>query len=388
MAFYSFNKVAIKGLSVVVPSNEINIYDEAEYYGNSVKKIDRMRKMVGFYKRRVAEDDVTAADLGVQAAENLLKGMQIDRQSIDALLFVVQQPDYAGPCTSYSMHRRLGLSHDCAATDIVQGCVGWVYGLWIASQMIQSGAHKRILLIAADTPAKGMDVTNRLVAPVFGDGGSATLLDYDENAKEIVFNQEVVSEGVEAIITPIGGRRVRFDFNKPAEDEYNKPLFQNIEMACGHSMKLYEGYMDGLAVFDFTKNYVPKNIKELMEYTDAQPDDFLRLCLHQANKQIVQMVGELAGFPLEKVPYDAFENYGNNTMCSIPTTIASVYPPLQPKEEYRLLCCAFGNGLVCMSCALDLEGIWCSGIKTYEKPKDHMSREQLIGYWTNKIKNT
>lgn len=388
MAFYSFNKVAIKGLSVTVPAHEINIYDEAEYYDNSIKKIDRMRKMVGFYKRRVADDDVTASDLGVQAAENLLDGMNIDRSTIDALLFVVQQPDYIGPCTSYSMHRRLGLSHDCAATDIVQGCVGWVYGLWMASQMIQSGAHKRILLIAADTPAKGMDVTNRLVAPVFGDGGSATLLDYDENAKEIIFNQEVVSEGVEAIITPVNGRRIRFDFSKSAEDEYNKPLFQNIKMACGHSMKFYESYMDGLAVFDFTKNYVPKNIKELMKYTDAQPDDFLRLCLHQANKQIVQMVGELAGFPLEKVPYGAFENYGNNTMCSIPTTIASAYPPLQPKEECRLLCCAFGNGLVCMSCALDLEGIWCSGIKTYEKPKDHMSREQLIEYWTNKIKNT
>lgn len=388
MSFYSFKHVAIKGLSVVVPANEINIYDEAEYYGNSVKKIDRMRKMVGFYKRRVAEDDVTAADLGVQAAENLLAGMKIDRQSIDALLFMVQQPDYAGPCTSYSMHHRLGLSHNCAATDVVQGCVGWVYGLWLASQMIESGAHKRVLLIAADTAAKGVDLKNRLVAPVFGDGGTATLIEYDENAKEIIFNQEVVSEGYEAIITPAGGRKIRYDFSKSSNDDYNEPLLEKIETASGYSLKLIDGYMDGLAVFDFTKNYVPKNIKELMSHTQTTPEDFSYLCLHQANKQIIQTVGELSGFSLDKVPYDAFENYGNNTMCSIPTTIASIYPPLQPKGSYKLLCCAFGNGLVCLSCVLDLEGLWCSKIKDYAKPANHKNREELIEYWTNKIKNT
>ena len=68
-----FNNIKISGLSVVVPEKEINIYDEAQYYDNSVKKIDRMRKMVGFHKRRVCDDETTPSDLAYDAAKNLLE---------------------------------------------------------------------------------------------------------------------------------------------------------------------------------------------------------------------------------------------------------------------------------------------------------------------------
>ena len=72
MALAHFTNVKIKGMLTVVPKQEINIYDEAEYYGNSIKKIDRMRKMVGFYKRRVADMTTTPADLAYDAARKLI----------------------------------------------------------------------------------------------------------------------------------------------------------------------------------------------------------------------------------------------------------------------------------------------------------------------------
>lgn len=118
MSIFSFKNVKISGLSVVIPEKEINIYDEAEYYNNSIKKIDRMRKMVGFYKRRVADDTTTASDLAIQSAENLIKEMNIDKNSIDALVYIVQQPDYMAPATSYFIHQKLGLPDRCIATDI------------------------------------------------------------------------------------------------------------------------------------------------------------------------------------------------------------------------------------------------------------------------------
>ena len=55
MAKSTFNNVKMVAQAVVVPATEINIYDEAQYYGNNIKRIDRMRKMVGFFKRRVAD---------------------------------------------------------------------------------------------------------------------------------------------------------------------------------------------------------------------------------------------------------------------------------------------------------------------------------------------
>ena len=120
----TFHHAKITGLALVLPQKEISIYDELQYYDNNVKKLERARKMAGFFKRRVIDEDTTAADLGVCAANKLIDGMNLDRSKIEAMVFVVQKPDYAGPCTSYSMHNRLGLSKDCYVTDLVQGCVG------------------------------------------------------------------------------------------------------------------------------------------------------------------------------------------------------------------------------------------------------------------------
>lgn len=381
--FTKFEHVKIKGVSVVVPEKEINIYDEAQYYGNNVKKIDRMRKMVGFYKRRVADNTTTSADLAYDAAQNLLETMNIDRNSIDALIFVVQQPDVMNPSTAFFLHDKLGLSRNCIATDINQGCVGWVFGLYMVHQMIESGAHKRVLLLNGDTPSVGIDPSNRNSAPIFGDGGVATLLEYSSNSVKSYFNVDTVSSGFEAIIPPFSGTRFRQDWSNPDEFEFLKSLIcEKLTMPTGMEVPLMGGYMDGIAVFDFTIKVVPENIKKLIEQTGISKDKINALCLHQANKQIVQAVGTAVGFELEKVPYYAFENYGNNTMCSIPTTIACLDKNI---KKDCLCCCGYGNGLIAVSSILNLENTYISEVQNFKKPSYVMSRDEYINYWRKKI---
>ena len=244
---------------------EINIYDEAEYYGNNIKKIDRMRKMVGFYKRRVADLTTTPADLAYDAAQKLIKEMKIDKDSIDALIFVVQQPDVMNPATAYFIHQKLGLSDDCLAMDINQGCVGWVYGLYMAHLMIASGMHKKILLLNGDTPSVGVDLSNRNVAPIFGDGGTATLLEKTDEVVDAFFNIETQSYGYEAIIAPFSGTRFRTPLINDEDFELLAKLRkERITMPTGNDVSLFSGYIDGLAVFDFTVKFVPENIKKLL----------------------------------------------------------------------------------------------------------------------------
>ena len=382
MTLSKFEHVKITGISVVVPKKEINIYDEAEYYDNSIKKIDRMRKMVGFWKRRVVDEDVTASDLSIQAAETLIKDMNIDKDSIDCLIYVVQRPDYSAPATAFYIHNKLNLSYSCAAADIHQGCPGWVYGLWTASQMIESKACKRILLLVGDTPSAGMDLSNRISAPVFGDGGVATLVEYSEDKVLSYYNVETQSKDFEAIINPASGARLHFKRN---DDKFNAKLLKPIKTPSGYETKLSYGYMDGLAVFDFTINQVPKSIKKLMEYADITPEETEKLLLHQANKQIVQAVAAACGYPEEQAPYDAFENFGNNTMCSIPTTINYLYANKLNKDS-KFVCSAFGNGLAVATALLKLsKDIYLSGVQDFIKPKNHPTSEDLIKYWTNKL---
>lgn len=380
----SFKHVKISGLSVVVPEKEINIYDEAQYYDNSVKKIDRMRKMVGFHKRHVIDDNtITPADLAYDAARNLISEMNIDKNSIDALVFICQKPDVLNPSTAYFIHDKLGLSNDCIATDINQGCAGWIYGLYIVSQMIESGAHKKILLLNGDTPSAEILPSNRYKAPIFGDGGVATLVEYSHEQIKSSFVIDTVSSGFEALVAPFEMERCRFRFSNENDfAEYSKLRHEKIFLPDGQEVNLLDGYMDGMAVFDFTIKVVPETIKKLMTHLNLTVDDIPYLCLHQANKQIVQTVGSAVGFDLDKVPYDAFENYGNNTMCSIPTTIA-----LLPKESSKknLLCCGFGNGLVSAAAILDLEQTFISKINNFKKPGYIMPKEEYIDYWRKKI---
>lgn len=381
-----FKHVKISGILTVVPEKEINIYDEVEYYGNSVKKVDRMRKMVGFYKRRVADDDCTATDLGYDAARKLIEKMQLDKNSIDALIFIVQQPDVVAPAMAYSLHQKLGLSDNCIATDVNQGCVGWVYGLYMASNLVESGMHKRVLLVNGDTPSVGVDLANRDIAPVFGDAGTATLLEFC--AEEIVstYAIETKSYGFEALVGPFTGTKtrvytlIRDNFalieKLKEQDAYSRNKFHK---------SIFDGYMDGLAVFDFTINCVPENIKNLLNYLQLTVDDINALCLHQANKQIVQSVAAAAGFDETdemKVPYTAFENYGNNTMCSIPTTLALLDKGV---KKGNILCCAFGNGLVSASAVLNLSETAIFDIMDFDKPDYVLSREAYCDYWINKI---
>lgn len=381
--FAKFEHVKISGISVVVPEKEINIYDEAEYYDNNIKKIDRMRKMVGFYKRRVADKTTTAADLAYDAALNLIDEMKIDKNSIDALVFIVQQPDVMNPSTAYFLHDKLGLSQSCIATDINQGCVGWVFGLYMAHQMIESGTHKKILLLNGDTPSVGIDPSNRNSAPIFGDGGVATLLEYTSEPLKSYFHIDTVSSGFEAIVSPFSGTRFRQDWSNPNEFEFLKGLIcEKLTMPTGMVVPLMGGYMDGIAVFDFTIKVVPENIKKLLEYAQTTQNEVGALCLHQANKQIVQAVGVAAGFDLEKVPYTAFENYGNNTMCSIPTALSCLDKNV---DKSNLCCCGYGNGLIAISSVLNLKDTYISSVNTFKKPDYVLSREEYVNYWRKKI---
>ena len=384
-----FKNIKISGMSLVLPPKEISIFDELQYYGNSENKAERAHKMAGFWKRRVADPDVTSTDLGTQAAENLIASMNIDTSKIEALVFVVQQPDYHGPCSSYSMHKRLGLSKDCYVTDVVQGCVGWCFGLLTAYQMIASGAYKSVLLVNGDTPARGLKSSDRINAPLFGDAGLATMVEHVEGAPETAFNLDTFSEGFEAIIslcTGICGGRLNLDIRKPEEHAKWTELF---ETKNGRTACLAEGYMDGGAVFEFSTQKAPTNIKDLMSDLGTTTDSFDLLALHQANKQIIQAVGGNAGFPLEKVPFSGFENYGNNTMCSIPATLLKEKgDALRNGEKVRTMACGFGNGLVVCSIDLTLEALKCVEMKNYVKPADHKTTAEWRQYWRNKFENT
>lgn len=379
MAKSCFKNVKITGISAVVPKKEINIEDEIQYYDNNRKKIDRIIKMVGLHKRRVVDNSITAVDLCTQAAENLLKKMQISSDEIDALVFVVQNPDYICPASACIIHKNLKLKTTCPAFDINQGCAGYIYGLWVASSLIEGGNCKKVLLCAGDTFSIHCNKKNRITAPVFGDGGSATLLEFSQNTTPSYYDIGADGNGFENIIIPAGGAKIPF-----TKENCNDllTLYEN----KGNYSSLYDLYMDGMEIFNFTMNVVPENIKNLLNYANISIENIDKLFLHQANKQIVQTIADNINISMEKVPHGPIEKYGNQTIASIPMAICDDYSIDEYSKPKTTVMSGYGIGLAWGTCAITLDNIQCCKVEDFSKEKDVETSENLINKWTNKLK--
>lgn len=377
MTLAKFKHVKISGISCVVPEKEVCIFDEGEYFGNNQHRLERLKSKVGIYKRRSADKTTTPSDMAINAAENLLNDLKIDRNTIDAIFYVVHRQDYLSPSTAYFIHDKLGLSDKCIATDINQACSGWVYGLYLVSHLLELGFHKRILLVGADIPALHMDKHN-VYAHIFGDAACATLVEHSEEEIDSFYNIETESKNYEGIISPFSGARLRLN---PFSEEGLK-FIEMVKETFGDT-EIPDIFVDGPKVFEFARTKVPPVIKDLLEYAGKTPDDIPVLCLHQANKQIIQSVGTHSGFDLEKVPYDSFENFGNTTICSIPLTISMLDKNI---NKDGICCCGYGSGLSIGCAVLNLKDTYISEIKDFVKPEKVITQEEFVKYWAEKLK--
>lgn len=373
--FHALHHARIAGLRAAVPENEIRIEDEAEFHGGNIKKINRLRSTVGIDRRRVCPPDVTASDLCACAAQALLEAFPENRHKIDALIFVSQSPDWLQPATACELQHRLGLPQNCAAFDVNQGCAGYIYGLWISSSLIASGAAKKVLLLVGDASSRGRDVRNRIIAPVFGDGGSATLLVRDEGGPSLEFGFGTDGSGFETIIVPAGQARIPYS-RKPDE---NRELMTDYFDPAGNPWQLLDTYMDGGAVFNFTMDVVPGHLRDAIAHAGLSQDEINWLILHQANRHIVATLAEKAGFPLKKVPNESFGRYGNLAAASIPAALCDAFHNIS--SPGKTLMCGYGIGLAWGSCLCDLEDFNCAPVIDFLPDPGRQTRQQRIERW-------
>jgi 3-oxoacyl-[acyl-carrier-protein] synthase-3 len=381
MSHAKFDHVKVTGISVVIPSKEIKFEEESSKLWSDAGKIRRMQSMIGFGTRRVVEGNVTASDLSAQAARRLLETLEVSPSSLDAIVFVVQTPDYFCPASACIIHKALKLPTSCLAFDVNQGCAGYVYGLYIAGSLVESGACKRVLLCAGDTPSRLTTPANRITAPIFGDAGSATLVEYGVEQSPSYYSLGAEGSGSDVIIVPGGGTRMPVG-RTPEECASLTARLVN----SGNETSLLETYMDGLEVLNFTLRVVPQHIHELLAEAGIAVDEIDHFIPHQANKQIVESLSSALGFPPEKALSQTFTKYGNQTIASLPATMCDVLPTVLTGSPKRYLLSGFGVGLSWGSCILELGNLGCASIEQYEKPQDFEERDAIIARWTAKLR--
>jgi len=332
------SKATISAVVAAVPSRVIRIEDEVASYGGNEAQIERLKKTIGLGERRVVDEKTTTADLCLAAARDLLANTLLTTDAIDAIICVTQTPDYPQPSNATLLHRDLGCRTECAAFDVNLGCSGYVYGLWLAHLMVECGGYKNVILLAGDTVSRIVHPNDRALAPLFGDGGSATWIRHDpQGASPAHFEFFSDGKGYDALIVPAGG------FRQPA----NADTAHAQTDTQGNLRSLEHLHMDGTAIFGFTIGQVPKAVEKILAAANCNKEAVDAYVFHQANRYLLGNIAKRLAIPSEKVPMATVEHFGNQSSASIPTALVfecaqSITNRDQPS---RVLFCGFGVGL-------------------------------------------
>jgi 3-oxoacyl-[acyl-carrier-protein] synthase III len=344
MARLKFNNIGISGLAAAVPSRVLDNLAPNEWF--TEKEAKSVVKMTGIKERRVAPAEMCASDLCFAAADKLLTEMQIDRNTVDVLIFISQTPDYRMPATGIILQGRLGLGKATAALDINLGCSGYIYGLSLAYSYCLQPGIKRVLLLNGETRTKVYSFKDKSTGLLFGDGGAATLIEKTEGNGDSYFSLHADGKRSHYIMIKSGGYRNMSTAESLQEKQYEDGSRRNDE----------QGIMDGAGVFDFTIQDIPKDIEHTLEYAQAAISDIDFFLLHQANKFITDHIARKMGISAEKVPY-SLQKFGNTSSVSIPLTMVSELGEQLRNNKLKLLMTGFGVGLSWGTCILNTDHI-------------------------------
>lgn len=334
----------IRGVASAVPDQIITSADEAAVFGEA--EMEKIASTTGIRERRVAPEGICTSDLCIAAADELLEHTGIARESIDALILVTQTPDYILPATACSLHGRMGLATGCAAFDVNLGCSGYTYGLWMAAHLIGGGGVSRVLLLAGETSTRPVNPLDRSARPLFGDAGTATIVETDPAAGEIRFVFGTDGTGQNDLYIPAGGFRL-----------------PNAAAACGavvgddgNPRRLVDLHMDGSAVFVFTLDRVVPLIREAIRDASWTVGDVDAAVFHQANEFMLKHIAKAVKLPWEKVPC-SLGRFGNTSSASIPLTMTTTLSRDGVIPATRFLLAGFGVGLSWCSATLASDAI-------------------------------
>ena len=335
----SFTGVGIAGIVACVPPR---VVENAEFEAAFGTGVGDVTKMTGVERRRWVADDVTTSDLCVAASTRLMAQLEWAPDSVDALIFISQTPDYKLPATACVMQAKLGLRKGIIAFDVNLGCSAYPYGLWLASMLVSSGSANRVLLAVGDTSSRVVDPQDRATAMLFGDAGAVTaIVRSNENLKShFILGSD--GTGYQNLIIREGASRGKQLNGKP------------------NPTKLF---MDGGEIFNFTLKSVPNLVRDLMELSGLTIDDHDAFLFHQANTFMINHLAKKAKLPTDKVPIN-IGRYGNTSSATIPLLMADDLADRLLTQETRLAMFGFGVGYSWAAGSIPMQPLACAEVIT------------------------
>ena len=277
----------------------------------------------GIKERRILKGEgLGTSDMAVPAVEALLKKRGISAGEIELIIFCTSTPDYVFPATANILADKIG-AKNAWGYDLQATCSGFLFGLATGSQFIESGKHKKVLVVGGDKMSSIINYRDRSTCIIFGDGCGAVLLEPDDEGNGVI-DSILKSEGsgLPYLYQQAGG-------------SVKPPSHETID-AYEHYL-----YQEGRAVFKFAVTNMAEVAAEIMERNNLAPDDIAWLVPHQANKRIIDATAVRMGVSQDKVIIN-IERYGNTTNGTLPLCLWEWENKF--KKGDNLILAAFGGG--------------------------------------------
>jgi 3-oxoacyl-[acyl-carrier-protein] synthase-3 len=284
----------------------------------------------GIRQRHIAEKGVATSDLAAAAAQDCLAARGISAEELangwlGAILVATVTPDMFFPATACLVQQKIG-AKGAWGFDLSAACSGFIYALQVGAKLIESGAHKAVMVIGADVMSSILDYTDRSTCILFGDGAGAVLLEAAEEGEIglVDFVHEIDGSGAASLYMPGGGSL------HPASAETVAGKMHFVHQEGGAVFKVAVRKMAELSEAVLTRNGL----------TAAEVDLFIP---HQANRRIILATAERLGMPEERILIN-IDEYGNTTGATIPLGIHTAIKQGRLKKGMTVLLASFGGG--------------------------------------------
>ncbi len=279
----------------------------------------------GIRERHIVDPGTATSDLATEAARICLARRGLAATDVDAIIVATVTPDMMFPATACIVQEKLGAT-GAWGFDLSAACSGFLYALQIGAKLIESGAHKAVLVIGADVMSSIVDYNDRSTCILFGDGAGAALLEpcAGDEVGLIDFVHEVDGSGGTALNMPAGGSLL--------------PASHATVDAKQHYVRQDGGSVYKTAVRKMAE--LSERVLERNEITGAEIDCFIP---HQANRRIIEATADRLGMDLARVVIN-IDRFGNTTAATIPLAMSTALEEGSLKKGDLVLLASFGGG--------------------------------------------
>ena len=277
----------------------------------------------GIKERRILKGEGRGTShMAAEAVKELLKKTKTDPKDVDLIIVATVTPDMPFPSTANLVADMIGATNSFSF-DISAACSGFLFALATGAKFVESGTHKKVIVIGGDKMSSIVNYKDRATCIIFGDGCGAVLLEpTTENVGVIDSVLKSDGSGAQFLKMPAGGSRI--------------PATQSSVAA-----NLHYAQQEGATVFKFAVTNMAEVSAEIMQRNNLSGDDITWLVAHQANKRIIDATANRMGLTEDKVMMN-IEKYGNTTAGTLPLLLWDYEKKL--KKGDNLIFAAFGGG--------------------------------------------